>query len=111
MANQFVTDLPELRSLSREKITALVGVAPVNRDSGTMRGKRAIFGGWTAFRSTLSAMQPNAAITDFAGCLKADRKPFKVRTIACVRKLPTILNVIVWDQQPWRNTCHFIPNG
>lgn len=109
-ATELVTELPELGSMSREKIAALVGVAPVNRDSGTWRGKRTIFGGRAGVRTTLymanlSAMRFNPQIKTFAERLKAAGKPFKVVAIACVRKLLTILNIMVRDNQPWRNPC------
>jgi transposase len=109
-ASQLVTDLPELGKLNREQIAALVGVAPINRDSGTLRGKRSIFGGRPHVRATLymailSAMRFNPAIRVFAERLKAAGKPFKVVATACIRKLLTIINVMIRENQTWRQPC------
>jgi len=109
-ASMLVTDLPELGKLNREQIAALVGVAPMNRDSGTLRGKRAIFGGRphvraTLYMATLSAMRFNPVIKVFADRLRSTGKPFKVVAVACIRKLLTILNVMLRDNQPWRSPC------
>jgi len=109
-ASILVTDLPELGKLNREQIAALVGVAPINRDSGTLRGKRSIFGGRphvraTLYMATLSAMRFNPTIKVFADRLKAAGKPFKVIAIACIRKLLTILNVMLKNNQPWSPPC------
>lgn len=109
-ASMLVTDLPELGKLNREQIAALVGVAPLNRDSGTLRGKRSIFGGRphvraTLYMATLSAMRFNPAIKAFADRLRAAGKPFKIIAVACIRKLVTILNVMLKDNQPWRSPC------
>jgi transposase len=106
-ASQLVADLPELGKLNRQQIAALIGVAPLNRDSGTMRGRRAIFGGRAAVRTglcmaTLSAMRHNPLIQPFAQRLIAAGKAFKVAMIACMRKLVTILNVMIRDNQHWR---------
>lgn len=105
-ANQLVIDLSELGQLNRQQIAALVGVAPLNRDSGYMRGKRATFGGRAAVRTgmymaTLSAMRFNPIIKRFAERLTAAGKPFKVVATACMRKLLTILNVMVKNNQTW----------
>jgi len=109
-ASILVTDLPELGKLNREQIAALVGVAPINRDSGTLRGKRGIFGGRphvraTLYMATLSAMRFNPTIKAFADRLREAGKAFKVIAIACIRKLLTILNVMLRDNQPWRDPC------
>jgi transposase len=106
-ASQIVADLPELGKLNRQQIAALVGVAPLNRDSGTMRGHRTIFGGRANVRSglymaTLSAMRCNPIIKLFAERLLAAGKAFKVAMIACMRKLVTILNVMVKNNEHWR---------
>jgi transposase len=106
-ANQLVIDLPELGQLNRQQIAALVGVAPLNRDSGYMRGKRSTFGGRVAVRTgmymaTLAAMRCNCIIKRFAERLTAAGKPFKVVATACMRKLLTILNVMLKNNQPWR---------
>lgn len=105
-----MTDLPELGKLNREQIAALVGVAPINRDSGTLRGKRSIFGGRphvrsTLYMATLSAMRFNPVIKAFAERLKAAGKPFKVIAVACIRKLLTILNAMLKTDQTWRQPC------
>lgn len=106
-ASQLVADLPELGKLNRQQIAALVGVAPLNRDSGTLRGHRTIFGGRADVRSglymaTISAMRCNPIIKPFAERLIAAGKAFKVAMIACMRKLVTILNVMVKNNEPWR---------
>ena len=105
-ASQLVADLPELGKLNRQQIAALVGVAPVNRDSGTLRGKRAIFGGRASVRCALymaafSAMRFNPVIRRFAERLRAAGKPFKVVAVAALRKLLTILNVMLKENRPW----------
>jgi len=105
-ASQLVADLPELGQLNRRQIAALVGVAPINRDSGMMRGKRSIFGGRAAVRCALymaafCAMKFNPVIRPFAERLRAAGKPFKVIVIAAMRKLLTILNVMLRENQPW----------
>jgi transposase len=105
-ASQLVADLPELGKLNRQQIAALVGVAPINRDSGSMRGKRSIFGGRASVRcalymATFCAMKFNPVIQRFAERLRAAGKPFKVVMIAAMRKLLTILNVMLKENQPW----------
>ncbi len=98
--------LPELGSLNRYQIGALVGVAPLNRDSGTMRGKRKIWGGRASVRSALYmaalvATRHNPVIKAFYQRLLQAGKPKKVALTACMRKLLTILNVMVRDQRSW----------
>ena len=98
--------LPELGTLNRREIAALVGVAPFNRDSGTLRGKRAVWGGRsrvraTLYMGTLSATRFNPVIRDFYQRLLAAGKPKKVALIACMRKLLTILNAMVKSGEPW----------
>lgn len=105
-ANQLVVDLPELGKLNRQQIAALVGVAPMNCDSGSMRGQRHIRGGRADIRTTLymaayNAMRCNPAIHAFAERLKKAGKPFKVIATACMRKLLIILNVMVKTNQHW----------
>jgi transposase len=106
-ASQLVVNLPELGKLNRQQIAALVGVAPLNRDSGTLRGRRSIFGGRADVRAglymaTISAMRCNPIIKPIAQRLIAAGKAFKVAMIACMRKLVTILNVMVKNNQHWR---------
>ena len=97
---------PEVGSLNRHQIAKLVGVAPLNNDSGTHRGQRHIWGGRAAVRSVLymaaiSAMRCNSAIKTFASRLKNAGKPAKVVIVACMRKLLTIMNIIIKNNTPW----------
>ena len=106
-ANQLVSDLPELGKLSRQEVAALVGVAPLNRDSGRLRGTRHIFGGRRDLRSVLymaaaSAKRFNPPIRAFYQRLRAAGKPYKVALVACIRKLLAILNQMVRNNEPWR---------
>jgi len=105
-AAMLIAELPELGQLNRQQIAALVGVAPMNRDSGRQRGKRRIFGGRKCIRNLLymammSARRFNPIIKAFADRLTAAGKPFKVVMTACMRKLLTILNVMIRDNQTW----------
>jgi len=105
-AGGLVADLPELGKLNRQQIASLVGVAPVNRDSGMMRGQRSIFGGRASVRTTLymatfCATKYNPVIRRFAERLRAAGKPFKVMIVAAMRKLLTILNVMLKENRPW----------
>ena len=101
-----LADLPELGELNNKEISALVGVAPVNRDSGRMRGKRRIQGGRANIRTvlymaTLSATQCNPVIKAFYKKLVAQGKNKKVALTACMRKFITILNTMVKNQTEW----------
>jgi len=105
-AATLVADLPELGQLNRQKIAALVGVAPFNRDSGKQRGKRRIFGGRASVRSvlymaTLSAIRHNPVIKEFYQRLVNKGKLKKVALTACMRKLLVILNTMVKTGQDW----------
>ena len=107
-----IADLPELGRLGGREISALVGVAPFNRDSGTMRGKRTIFGGRAQVRSalymaTIVAMRHNRVIKTFYERLLVRGKPKKVAIVACMRKLLTILNAMVRTGKKWDETYHF----
>lgn len=107
-----IADLPELGKLSAREISALVGLAPFNRDSGTMRGKRMIFGGRAPVRralymATLVAMRHNRVIKTFYERLLAVGKPKKVAIVACMRKLLTILNAMIRTGKKWDDTYHF----
>lgn len=98
--------LPELGTLCRKKISALVGVCPYNRDSGYYRGKRKISGGRADIRSvlymaTLSATRSNPVIKAFFERLKQSGKLPKVALVACMRKLLTILNAMLKTNQKW----------
>lgn len=98
--------LPELGHLSRHQIAALVGVAPLNRDSGTMRGKRMVWGGRAPVRAvlymaTLVGIKHNPVIRAFYDRLRDAGKPFKVAATACMRKLLTILNAMLRHNRRW----------
>lgn len=101
-----VSELPELGKLNRKEIAKLVGVAPVNRDSGTLRGKRMTGGGRCTIRKGLYmpivvAIQHNARIRKFYEHLLANGKKKMVALIACMRKLLTILNVMIREGKKW----------
>ncbi len=100
--------LPELGTLDRKQIAALVGVAPYNRDSGTRRGKRAVWGGRSRVRAVLYmgalvASRHNPAIRDFYQRLLAAGKPKKVALVASMRKLLVTLNAMLKHGHPWRD--------
>jgi transposase len=105
-AATLLAELPELGDLNRQQIAALVGVAPMNRDSGRSRGQRRIQGGRRSIRSTLymaalTACRHNPVIRQFAQRLKAQGKAHKVVLTACMRKLLVILNTMVKTNTPW----------
>ena len=107
-ARTLIAELPELGSLDRRKIAALVGVAPFNRDSGTMRGKRTVWGGRAKVRASLYmaalvAARHNPVLQRFYDRLVELGKPKKLALTAVMRKLLTILNAILRDQKPWQN--------
>ena len=100
--------LPELGTLDRRQIAALVGVAPFNRDSGTLRGKRTVWGGRARVRAALYmgalvASRFNPVIRDFYQRLLAAGKPKKLALTACMRKLLVILNSMLRHHSPWRD--------
>ncbi len=102
-----IADLPELGHLDRRKIAALVGIAPLNRDSGAWRGRRMIAGGRPTVRcvlymAALTAIRFNPVIAHFYQRLTAAGRPKKVALIAAMRKLLTMLNAILRDQRPWQ---------
>lgn len=106
-----LAEVPELGKLSGREVSALVGVAPINRDSGTMRGKRSIFGGRpdvrrVLFMAALVASRHNPVIKAFYQRLLAAGKPKKVALVACMRKLLTILNAMVRSGKPWDQALH-----
>jgi transposase len=106
-----LAEVPELGKLSGREVSALVGVAPINRDSGTMRGKRSIFGGRpdvrrVLFIAALVASRHNPVIKAFYQRLLAAGKPKKVALVACMRKLLTILNAMVRSGKPWNQALH-----
>jgi transposase len=101
-----MAQLPELGALTGNKVAALVGVAPINRDSGRSQGKRAIRGGRSYLRRLLYiaavvAARCNPVIQAFYQRLLAAGKPKKLALVACARKLVVILNAMVKKQQPW----------
>lgn len=101
-------DLPELGTLGHKQIAALCGVAPFNRDSGKLRGKRRIRGGRSGIRSVLwmavlSAVQHNAVIRNFYQRLVENGKHKKVALTACIHKMLTILNAMIRDGVCWKN--------
>jgi transposase len=102
-----LSDLPELGSLNRKAIAALVGVAPLNRDSGQFRGKRRVWGGRASVRSTLYmatlvATRHNPTIRLFYARLLRAGKPKKVALTACMRKLLTTLNAMARTSNHWQ---------
>lgn len=101
-----LADLPELGELNNREISALVGVAPINRDSGKLRGKRRIRGGRASIRTvlymaTLSATQCNPVIKSYYRKLVAQGKHKKVAITACMRKFISILNTMVKNKTAW----------
>ena len=106
LARTLIAELPELGRLSNKQIAALVGLAPLARDSGLFRGKRMVWGGRASVRcalymSILSATKWNPVIRVFYLRLRAQGKPPKVAMAACMRKLLTILNAMVRDGREW----------
>lgn len=106
LSSTLLADVPELGSLNRKAIAALIGVAPMNRDSGTLRGKRTIWGGRAPVRSvlymaTISATRWNPVVKAFYGRLLAAGKPKKVALTACMHKLLVILNAMLQHRTPW----------
>lgn len=103
--------LPELGKLSRRRISALVGVAPLANDSGHFKGKRQCWGGRapvrnTLYMATLAAIRYNPVIQAFHQRLIAQGKPKKVAIVACMRKFLIILNAMVRDQAPFNPALH-----
>ena len=102
-----IAEMPELGQLNRQKIAALAGLAPFNRDSGQKRGKRRIFGGRSGIRrvlymACLSAIKCNGMIRQTYNHLLSKGKMFKVAITACMRKMLTIINAMIRDQVDWR---------
>lgn len=102
-----LSDLPELGTLTSKQITALVGLAPYNRDSGALRGKRSIWGGRSYVRcicymATLVAIRYNPQIKPFYERLVAAGKKKKVAMVACMHKLIIIMNAMLKNKQPWK---------
>ena len=109
VSRTLIGDLPELGALTRKQIAALVGVAPLARDSGTLTGRRLVWGGRAPVRAALYmaalvASRHNPAIQTFYQRLLRAGKPKKLALTACARKLLTILNAMMRTQTPWRPT-------
>ena len=107
MTTTLLAKLPELGALTSKQIAALAGVAPLNRDSGTLRGKRTVWGGRAHVRAVLYmgalvATRYNSVIKAFYHRLCRAGKAKKVALTACMRKLVTILNAMVKHRTPWR---------
>jgi transposase len=105
-SSTLVIAVPELGQLDRRAIAALVGLAPFNRDSGVMRGRRSIYGGRSHVRTLLymaatTAIRCNPVIRTFYERLRSRGKPHKVAMVACMRKMLTILNAMVRKSTPW----------
>lgn len=107
LSHMLLAKMPELGTLNRKQAGKLVGVAPLNRDSGKFRGKRKVWGGRAEIRAvlymaTMSAIRSNPVIRVFYQRLIEAGKPHKVAVTACMRKLLTILNAMVKNNTPWR---------
>lgn len=114
LSSVLLAHLPELGTLTRRQVAALVGVAPFNRDSGTLRGKRTVWGGRAPVRAvlymaTLVATRYNPIIRTFYHRLLATGKARKVALVACMRKLLTILNAMVKHGTLWQPN-HAVPS-
>jgi transposase len=111
ISRTLLAELPELGQLNRKQIAALVGIAPLNCDSGTLRGRRSIWGGRATVRAALYmaalvASKRNAAIRAFYKRLRNTGKAPKVALVACMRKLLTILNAMIKHKTRWsENIC------
>ena len=107
LTTTLLCELPELGRLNRKEVAALAGIAPLNRDSGTYRGKRSVWGGRASVRgplymAALSAIRCNPSIRPFYLRLVAAGKSKKLALVACMRKLLVILNAMVKAREPWR---------
>jgi transposase len=109
ISRTLLAELPELGELNRKQISALVGVAPFNRDSGTLKGRRSIWGGRASVRAALYmaalvASRRNTVISAFYTRLRQAGKRPKVALVACMRKLLTILNSMIKHKTRWSET-------
>ncbi len=114
LARTLLAELPELGTLEHKRLAALVGVAPLNRDSGTLRGRRAVWGGRAGVRAALYmgalvAARRNPVVREFYERLLAAGKPKKVALVACMRKLLVILNAVLKHRTPWRSVSPLNP--
>ena len=108
VSTTLLIELPELGILNRRKIAALVGVAPLNRDSGTLRGKRTVWGGRAKLRAVLYmaalvGVRCNPVLAAFYQRLLKAGKAKKVALVACMRKLLTILNAMIQSKTYWKS--------
>jgi transposase len=108
LARTLLAEVPELGTLTHKRLAALVGVAPLNRDSGAFRGRRSVWGGRADVRAALYmgalvAARRNPALRGFYERLLAAGKPKKVALVACMRKLLAILNAVLKHRTPWRS--------
>jgi transposase len=108
LARTLLAGVPELGTLTHKRVAALVGVAPLNRDSGTLRGHRSVWGGRADVRAALYmgalvAARRNPVVKEFYERLLAAGKPKKVALVACMRKLLSILNAVLKHRTPWRS--------
>lgn len=109
MSLTVLADLPEIGTMNRRQIAALVGVAPLNRDSGKYKGRRAIWGGRARIRSVLymcviSGICHNPKIKAFYNRLISSGKKHKVAITACMRKLMIILNTMIKNDTCWKES-------
>lgn len=106
LTSTLLAELPELGQLGRRQLAALVGVAPMNRDSGTLRGRRTTWGGRASVRAVLymcavTATRCNPAVRDCYQRLVAAGKPKKVALVACMRKLLLVISAVIRSGKPW----------
>ena len=114
LARTLLAGVPELGTLTHKRAAALVGVAPLNRDSGTLCGHRSVWGGRADVRAALYmgalvAARRNAVVKEFYERLLAGGKPKKVALVACMRKLLSILNAVLKHRTPWRSPQYLSP--
>jgi transposase len=114
LARTLLAQVPELGTLTHKRVAALVGVAPLNRDSGTLRGRRSIWGGRAEVRAALYmgalvAARRNPVVREFYERLLAAGKPKKVALVACMRKLLSIVNAVLKHRTPWRSPHYLSP--
>jgi transposase len=114
LARTLLAGVPELGTLTHKRVAALVGVAPLNRDSGTLRGHRSVWGGRAEVRAALYmgalvAARRNPVVKEFYERLLAAGKPKKVALVACMRKLLSILNAVLKHRTPWRSPQYLSP--
>jgi transposase len=114
LVRTLLAEVPELGTLTHKRLAALVGIAPLNRDSGTLRGRRGICGGRADVRAALYmgalvAARRNPIVREFYERLRAAGIPKKVALVACMRKLLLIFNAVLKHRTPWRSTRSLAP--